>query len=90
MPLTQDDIQAIQDALASVIGREAWGVHIGYGATIGVNFGPAQTEIYRRWSRTRGEWILWTDSSVWLIEDDKGVLAAYEDPDPSKCKQPSV
>lgn len=82
MPFTQHDIHAIHVALTPVIGRKAWGAHLGYGATLGLNFGAARTEVYRRWSSTRGEWILWTDSSAWLIEDDTGVLAASEDPAP--------
>jgi len=31
---------------------------------------------------TRGEWILWTDSSMWRLEGTNGVLTAWEDPRP--------
>ena len=87
MPLTRDDIDAIQALLAPVVGREAWGVHAGYGARLTVNFGTGTTKIRttrsgRVWSTTRGEWQLWTAFDVWRLEDETGVLAAYEDPRP--------
>lgn len=87
VPLTQADMQAIQDVIAPVIGREAWEVHAGYGARLTINFGEGTTEHRttrsgRHWSFTQGEWHIWTTSSVWRLENASGVLAAYEDPAP--------
>lgn len=87
MPLTPDALQAIHALLAPVIGREAWGVHLGYGAGLTIHFGADKSETRttrsgRQWVRTRGEWDIWTVSCVWRLEDATGILAAYEDPRP--------
>ncbi len=74
MPLTPQDLHAIQAAVAPVIGREAWGVHLGYGGRLTLCFGQdrSATRTLRsgqQWVETRGEWILWTDSVMWRLED---------------------
>ena len=81
MAFTRDDLQAIHEQLAPIIGREAWGVEMGYGARLTIHFGAGTTETRtlrsgRQWSRTRGEWDVWTVSCVWRLEDETGVLAA--------------
>jgi len=87
MPFAPEDIQAIHELLAPIIGREAWGVHVGYGAQLTIHFGAGRTETRtirsgKQWSSTHGEWDVWTDSCVWRLEDATSVLAAYEDPRP--------
>ena len=87
MPLTPQDLHAIQAAVAPVIGREAWGVHLGYGGRLTLCFGQdrSATRTLRsgqQWVETREEWILWTDSVMWRLEDTHGVLTAWEDPRP--------
>lgn len=87
MPLTPDTLHAIHALLAPIIGRRAWGVHLGYGACLTIHFGADESETRttrsgRQWVRTRGEWDIWTVSCAWRLEDDSGVLAAYEDPRP--------
>ena len=85
MRFAPEDIQAIHELLAPIIGREAWGVHVGYGAQLTIHFGAGRTETRttrsgKQWSSTHGEWDVWTDSCVWRLEDATSVLAAYEDP----------
>lgn len=79
----QEDLQSIHDVLAPVIGRETWGVQVGYAGRLTVNFGIARTETLRNGrSFTRGDWQLWTTWSPWRVETEAEALAASEDPDP--------
>lgn len=89
MPLTQEDLQAIHELLAPVIGREAWGAEVGYAGRLTVNFGIARTETTRNgWSYTLGEWRLWTTWGPWRIETEAEALATSEDPGP--VRRPAV
>jgi hypothetical protein len=82
MAFSQNDLEAINGILAPVLGREAWDAHIGYGARISINFGEARVSTRGRWTSTDGEWVFWIDTCAWRIEDQNGVLSAWEDPDP--------
>jgi hypothetical protein len=75
--LTIDDIREIQDKFKQVLGRKSWGVTLGKGHNLILNFGSAiQAEdsqlIY-------GEWTLLLYGCAWRIETTEHVLCASAD-----------
>ncbi|HEX6293045.1 MAG TPA: hypothetical protein VFZ66_27935 [Herpetosiphonaceae bacterium] len=80
MAVTDKDVQRIQNTLAPLIGQPAWGVSLGIGSFITLEFGAptgggASKHIH-------GEWHLWIYYCAWRLEQGDQVLAGSEDPRP--------
>jgi len=80
MAVTKNDIQEIQNTLAPLLGRTAWGVSLGIGSFITLEFGvPISGEASKH---THGEWHLWIYYCAWRLEQGDQILAGSEDPRP--------
>jgi hypothetical protein len=80
MTVTESEILQIKAHIHPIIGQKAWGVSVGVGSFITLEFGdPIQsTEL----SRSHGEWHLWIYYCAWRLEKGNSVLAGSEDPRP--------
>lgn len=59
------------------VGHEAWGVRLGVGSSIAVEFGPPTATSGKV---AHGEWHLWTMVCAWSLESGTDLIAASEDP----------
>ena len=77
MALTENDIKQITPIIAGVLNRRAWGVSMGHGTFVTMEFGdPVRTEPPRR---THGEWHLWICSVAWRLEGLGEPLVGFDD-----------
>lgn len=75
MGVSDDDLWAIEERVAPLVGRRAWDVKRGHGSFVTLEFGePVEREGY-----TRGAWHLWVYCCGWRLDDGDEVVAAYED-----------
>jgi hypothetical protein len=80
MCIAELDIQRIQAKLEPLLGNRAWGVSLGVGSFITLEFGAViQDKVPES---PRGEWHLWVTYSAWYLEKNGEVLSASEDPRP--------
>lgn len=78
MAISPDEMQQIQNKVRPLIGQKVWGVELGVGTFVTMEFGAPLQDDPRL--PPRGEWHLWTYYCAWQIECDGEVLAASEDP----------
>jgi hypothetical protein len=78
MVIAKTDIQEIQAKISSILGKKAWGVSLGVGSFITLEFGnPIKSDEENQ--RTHGEWHLWVYCCEWRLEKGLEVLAGSED-----------
>lgn len=77
MGLAEKDLLTIKDHLQPLLGQTAWGVRLGEGTFITMEFGSKNIKKQSR--RPHGEWHLWVYFCAWRLEDEENVLVASED-----------
>lgn len=77
--ITQSDIKTINKIIHPLLEMKAWGVSLGEGSFITIEFGN-KIPIIGKNTRQHGEWHLWIYCCAWFIEKDGKILAASEDP----------
>jgi hypothetical protein len=85
MPITETDIHEIQLKIEPLLGKKAWGVSLGVGSFVTLEFG-APLPYEKIPNRFHGEWHLWITHCAWRLEVGIKVLAASEDPRPKLKK----
>ncbi len=78
MPVTDTDLNDIQAIIRPLLGQEAWGVALGEGSFITLEFG-ARRPTTRARERPHGEWHLWVYCCAWRLDGNDAVIAASED-----------
>jgi hypothetical protein len=78
MSITEIEISKIQQKIATLIGLKAWGVSLGTGSFITLEFGDALSPD-KDTGRQHGEWHLWIYCSTWRLEKENVILAGSED-----------
>ncbi|WP_345456029.1 hypothetical protein [Actinoallomurus oryzae] len=77
--ITHLDSERIQAIAQPLLGSPAWGVALGIGSFLTLEFGdavpPATPE-----GTTHGEWHLWVAMAAWRLESDTDVIVASEYP----------
>lgn len=81
MLLTDIEIQKVQTKIAPIIGLQAWGVSLGTGSFITLEFGKVLSPIEEA-KHQHGEWHLWIYCSVWRLEIGNDMLVGSEDSRP--------
>ena len=85
MTTFQKGIVEIQAKIDGLLGQNAWGVALGEGSFLTMEFGmpvqPAKAN-----ERVHGEWHLWLYGCAWRIEEGERVLISSED-DRSKIEE---
>lgn len=79
MTVTQADIREIQARIAPLLGQKAWGVSLGVGSFVTLEFGVS-IPYDKLPHRSHGEWHLWITHCAWRLEEGTEVIAASEDP----------
>jgi len=72
------NIQEVQAKVNQLLGQKAWGVSLGYGSFLTIEFGqplPSNNEQ----QKIHGEWHLWLYNCAWRLEEGDKILAASED-----------
>lgn len=78
MTTTANDLQEIQKIIAPLLGEKAWGVALGVGSFVTMEFGqPVPPQ--KPGDKQHGEWHLWIYCCAWRLEAENAVLAASED-----------
>lgn len=72
------DLQQIETLIAPLLQQPAWGVRLGVGSFVTVEFGAPVV----REGRPHGEWHLWVYCCAWRLETPTAVLAGSEDERP--------
>ena len=70
--------QEIQAKLHPLLGQKTWGVSLGFGSFLTLEFGqplPPSDEN----QKIHGEWHLWLYCCAWRVEEEDKILAASED-----------
>lgn len=63
-----------------MLGKKAWGVSLGEGSFITIEFGnPVPSESEEDKKRIHGEWHLWIYCCSWRLEQGEEILTASED-----------
>ncbi|MEP7134621.1 MAG: hypothetical protein ABI904_06785 [Chloroflexota bacterium] len=78
MSISEVDILKINDKIAPLIGMKAWGVSLGIGSFVTIEFGKALPSD-KVTGRQHGEWHLWIYCSAWRLETEKEVIVGSED-----------
>jgi hypothetical protein len=72
------DIAEIQAKMRDILGQKAWGVTIGQGSFVTIEFGqpapPAKIN-----GAIHGEWHLWLYGCAWRLEQEERIITASED-----------
>lgn len=71
-----DGVRAVRELVAGVVGQRSWGVRLGLGSFVTLEFGEA---LEPGGGRAHGRWHLWVYGSAWRLDDGGGVVAASED-----------
>jgi hypothetical protein len=77
MGLTEKDLLAIKAHLQPLLGQPAWGIKLGEGTFVTMEFGPKIIKAQK--GKTHGEWHLWVYFCAWRLEDEENVIVASED-----------
>ncbi len=86
MATIETDIREIQAKIQPLLGKKAWGVSLGVGSFITLEFG-AKLKNEKVPKRPHGEWHLWITYCAWRLEKGPEVIAASEDPRPELKKK---
>lgn len=81
MAVTESDIQEIQARVSPLLGQPAWGVALGVGSFITLEFGASQPPAQGH-ERPHGEWHLWVYCCAWRLDGNGEILAGSEDARP--------
>lgn len=77
MKSNKKDINVLNRSIANLVGKKAWGVKIGHGSFLTIEFGlPVNGESDQM---LHGEWHLWVYLCSWRIERDGYFLVGSED-----------
>jgi hypothetical protein len=76
--ITDRDIQTVKSKIEPILGQKAWGVSLGEGSFLTLNFG-CKILSKNKDSDINGEWYLWIYYCAWRLEKNNQVLAASED-----------
>lgn len=79
MTITEHDIQGIQTILNPMLGLKAWGVTLGVGSFVTLEFGR-EIPSEKPQGTPHGEWYLWIYNCDWRLEQGENVFAGSEDP----------
>lgn len=71
------DITKINQIIQPLLGNNAWGVKLGIGSFITMEFGAP---IIKRSKRIHGEWHLWIYCCGWYLENQNHIFIGSEDP----------
>lgn len=77
MPITEQDIQAIQEKIHFPIGKPVWGVHRLFGSYIQFEVGEIRPS---KSKYMRGEWSIEIQSCSWRLQTAQEVITASNDP----------
>ena len=72
---TPETTAQIRALVLPLLGQQAWGVSLGHGSFITMEFGKQREQR----GRIHGEWHLWVYGCAWRLEEPGRVLAASED-----------
>lgn len=73
--MTEQDAVALRNRIGALAGKSAWGVAVGHGTFLTVEFGaPIETD-----GKKHGEWHLWLYMTGWRIDGGAATLGASED-----------
>jgi hypothetical protein len=78
MAFTEADIYEIKAKLAPLIGQKPWGVSLGFGSFITLEFGqaiPPSKKYKKTPKKTHGEWHLWVYMCAWRLEKNNKFIA---------------
>jgi hypothetical protein len=71
-------IQEVQAKINPLLGQKAWGVSLGLGSFLTLEFGePLPTD--DKHPKVHGEWHLWLYNCAWRLEEKDEILTASED-----------
>ncbi len=70
--------QEVQSKINLLLGKNAWGVSIGHGSFLTLEFGQP-LPLTDQSEKVHGEWHLWIFCCVWRLEEGDTILAASED-----------
>jgi hypothetical protein len=76
--MNRNELITIQNIITPLIGLKAWGVNLGQGSFITLEFGNALPPDERT-KIQHGEWHLWIYNSSWRLENGEKVLVGSED-----------
>jgi hypothetical protein len=85
MALTTAETQSLTTYFQPMIGQAAWGVTLGQGSFVTIEFGPA-TQPDPPSDKPHGTWHFWIYCCAWRLETPDDVLAYSED-DRSRLEQ---
>jgi hypothetical protein len=77
--VSDEDIRSILAKAAPILGQRPWGVALGVGSFVTMEFGATQPLRHAE-ERPHGAWHLWIRYPAWRLEAGDRVLAASEDP----------
>jgi hypothetical protein len=81
MALKTTEDRSLTTYFQPVIGQAAWGVALGHGSFVTIEFGPPVTD-----GKTHGTWHFWVHCCAWRLETPDDVLVYSED-DRSRLEQ---
>lgn len=81
MTVLKTDISEIQSYIISMLGKKTWGVSLGEGSFITMEFGNPILQTKEN-EQIHGEWHLWVYCCCWRLEQGEHILAASEDSRP--------
>ncbi len=79
MTLTKQDILQIQNLIAPLINKSAWGVSLGIGSFVTMEFGNPKEPKDSKKERYFGEWHLWIQYCNWVLLRDGIEIVDSED-----------
>ena len=71
MRTTEDDLAAVEEAVAQMYGKRAWGTALGFGSFLTVEFGAPEAAPDPG-GPVHGEFHLWVYCTAWRIENGCG------------------
>lgn len=72
------NVQEIQAKVEPLLGQKAWGVSLGFGSFLTLEFGQPLPPSKER-QKIHGEWHLWLYNCAWRLEEWDKILAASGD-----------
>lgn len=76
--MDKTEINKIKELISPIIGLRAWGISLGQGSFITIEFGEA-LQPDKKTGIQHGQWHLWIYNSSWRIENENNVLVGSED-----------
>jgi hypothetical protein len=79
MPVTSGDVDRIHALMQPLVGQRAWGVRLGTGSFLTLEFGAQRVSGQGDRARVHGEWHLWVYCTAWRLDTNEEIYAASED-----------